>query len=149
MSGLAAISKKKPRGRPFPKGVSGNPSGRPKRTEEEVQLAEACRARTRDSLGVILGLMQDSSNDRVRLAAAQFIIERGWGRAPEKIEAVGTRKEGPLPGEELSPAEAYMRVVRGGEIEEVISDAPQLPHSQDFDAGVDAVFSRFQHGAER
>jgi len=31
-------TKKKPRGRPFPKGVSGNPAGRPKREVERAYL---------------------------------------------------------------------------------------------------------------
>jgi hypothetical protein len=77
MIGPPQISKNLPRGRPFRKGASGNPGGRPKRTPEEVQLIEACRAKTPEALDVIQELMDNSANDRVRLAAAQFIIERG------------------------------------------------------------------------
>ena len=108
MRGGAEISKKQqPRGRPFPKGVSGNPGGRPKRTEDGRALAEACRAKTPEALAVVESLMRDSDNDRVRLAAAQSIIERGWGRAPEKIELVDSREADLLPGSELTPEEAY------------------------------------------
>jgi hypothetical protein len=89
MSGGAEISKKQRRGKPFPKGVSGNPGGRPKRTEEEVSLAEACRAKTSEALVVVETLMRESSNDRVRLAAAEFVIERGWGKAMERVELAG------------------------------------------------------------
>lgn len=99
MKALAEISKNQPRGRPFRKGMSGNPGGRPKRTEDEVALAEACRAKTREALAVVESLMRGSDNDRVRLAAAQFIIERGWGRAPEMIELVDNRDGELLPGE--------------------------------------------------
>jgi hypothetical protein len=38
MKDLAEISKKQPRGKPFQKGKSGNPGGRPNRTPDEVQL---------------------------------------------------------------------------------------------------------------
>jgi hypothetical protein len=105
------ISKNLPRGRPFAKSRSGNPGGRPKRTPEEAQLIEACREKTPDALAVIQELMESSSNDRVRLAAAQFIIERGYGKAPERIALLDAREQGPLPGAELTPIEAYMQVI--------------------------------------
>jgi hypothetical protein len=117
MGAIAEISKKQPRGRPFRKGVSGNPGGRPKRTEEEGCLAERCREKTPEALAVIESLMRDSSNDRVKLAAAEFVIERGWGRAPERIEIQAGEQQGPLPGSELTPEEAYRRLVRGERIE--------------------------------
>jgi hypothetical protein len=119
MIGPPQISKNLPRGRPFRKGASGNPGGRPKRTPEEVQLIEACRAKTPEALDVIQELMDNSSNDRVRLAAAQFIIERGYGKAPERIELLDAREQGPLPGAELSPVEAYMQLIKYKTYEEV------------------------------
>lgn len=80
---------RKARGRPFPKGVSGNPGGRVKKTEEEELLVTACRKKSPEALAVVEELMRSSSNDRVRLAAAQFIIERAWGKAPERYEVTG------------------------------------------------------------
>lgn len=121
MKDLAKISKNQPRGRPFPKGVSGNPGGRPKRTEDEVQLIEACRAQTPEALEVVASLMRESANDRVRLAAAQFIIERGWGKAPERIELLDVREQGPLPGADLSPQQAYMQLIKYKTFEEMES----------------------------
>jgi hypothetical protein len=56
--------------------MSGNTGGRPRRIEEEAELIEACREKTAEALAVVASLMHDSANDRVRLAAAQFIIER-------------------------------------------------------------------------
>lgn len=123
MNGLAAISKNQPRGRPFPKGMSGNPTGRPRRTDEETQLIEACRAKTPEALAVIVGLMQESTNDRVRLAAAQFLIERGYGRAPERVEIRAMRDDGPLAGAELTPRDAYLRIVHGELVEDLVDDA--------------------------
>ncbi len=119
---LPAISKNMPRGQPFRKGISGNLRGRPKRTPEEVELIKACRTKAPEALEVIEGLMRNADNDRVRLAAAQFIIERGFGKAPEKIEIFAAREEGPLPWCELSPREAYMKLVRGEVIDDVVED---------------------------
>jgi hypothetical protein len=71
------------------------------------------------ALDVIQELMDNSSNDRVRLAAAQFIIERGYGRAPERIELLDAREQGPLPGAELPPVEAYMQLIKYKTYEEM------------------------------
>lgn len=68
-------------GKPFPKGVSGNPSGRPKRTEEELDLIAACKQKTEDALFVLLSIMENGENERNRMAAAMAIIERGHGKA--------------------------------------------------------------------
>ena len=69
----------------FKTGTSGNPGGRPKRTPEEkaeeLALEAACRAKTKEAVETILQLMRKADKDSVRLAAAEFIIERGWGKA--------------------------------------------------------------------
>lgn len=77
----------KPRGKPFQKGVTGNPGGRPKRTAEELDLIAACKGITPAALAVIESIMMEGENERNRLAAAQAIIERGYGKATQPIEA--------------------------------------------------------------
>jgi hypothetical protein len=80
MDDLTAISKKLPRGKSFEAGKSGNPTGRPKRTEEEVSLIEACKAKAPEALRVIEQIMYEGESDKVRLTAANIIIERGYGK---------------------------------------------------------------------
>jgi hypothetical protein len=69
----------------FQPGKSGNPGGRPKLTPEEkaeqTALEQACRDQTKEALKTILRLMKSADKDSVKLAAAQFVLERGWGKA--------------------------------------------------------------------
>lgn len=73
-------------GRPFQKGVSGNPSGRPLRTAEEFGLIKACQEKAPEALVEIHRLMHEAEAEKVRLAAAAFIIERGYGKAIVRSE---------------------------------------------------------------
>lgn len=73
----------------FKKGVSGNASGRPKRTPEEFALVQACKDKTPAALKVIESIMNNGENERNRLAAAQSIIERGYGKPLQPLEHSG------------------------------------------------------------
>lgn len=80
---MAAINSKTIRKAPpkgFKPGVSGNPSGRPKKTPQELDLIAACKAKTPEALAVIVKIMETGDKDSVRLAAAQSIIERAYGK---------------------------------------------------------------------
>jgi hypothetical protein len=82
-------------------GQSGNPGGRPKLTPEqkadEFALVQACRAKSPAALRVIEDLMLSADRDSVRLAAATFIIERGWGKAAQAIEQAGGGEKAAYP----------------------------------------------------
>lgn len=78
----------------FKPGVSGNPGGRPKRTREEVLLAESARASSKEALDVVLDIMNNGSSERVRLTAAIAIIERGCGKPGETVTAPVALVEG-------------------------------------------------------
>lgn len=74
--------------RPWPKGVSGNPRGRPKKTPEAQAVDELARASSADALNTVLAIMRGGENDRVKLAAALAIIERGIGKPGEAVEPI-------------------------------------------------------------
>lgn len=72
-------------GRPFSKGRSGNPGGRPKAEGEIRSLAQkhgpAAFAR-------LLELMR-SENERVAVAAAQAVLDRGYGKPAQAVHVDG------------------------------------------------------------
>ena len=77
----AENSKLAPRGKPFQPGKTGNPGGRPKKTDEERTLEQMCRDKTPDALGVLIQIMESGEQERNRMTAAMAIIERGYGKA--------------------------------------------------------------------
>ena len=72
----------------FRPGQSGNPNGRPKRTPQEFQLIEACQEKAPEALIVIETLMRSGKKESVRLDAAIFLIERGYGKPIETFQQV-------------------------------------------------------------
>ena len=71
-------------GRPFRPGVSGNPGGRPKELREVTELA---RSQTTDAIKTLVAAMNtDSAPWAARIAAANAILDRGWGRTKESVD---------------------------------------------------------------
>jgi hypothetical protein len=81
--------KRKPPKTAFQPGKSGNPGGRPRKTDEERTLEALCREKTPEALATILRIMAGSNMDRAKLAAAQYVLDRGWGRPKESVEHSG------------------------------------------------------------
>ncbi len=68
----------------FAKGVSGNPTGRPK---DLGDLREIARTHTSEAVQVLVQIMADASAaPSARVGAASAVLDRGWGRAPQSFE---------------------------------------------------------------
>jgi hypothetical protein len=91
MSTETANSLKQPKRPPtkgsFPKGKSGNPNGRAAKTEEERTLEAMCREKTPQALATILTIMETGESERNRLTAAEMVIDRGYGKARQIVDA--------------------------------------------------------------
>lgn len=79
---FAENSKRSPRGRPFEPGKSGNPGGRPK---DVGLLKEAAREHTAAALETLVKSLK-AKGERVRVAAAEALLDRGWGKATQHHE---------------------------------------------------------------
>jgi hypothetical protein len=73
----------------FKKGQSGNPNGRPRKTMEQAFLEQRCKEHTEEALDEILLIMKRGENERNRLSAAQYVIDRGWGKATQAVQLSG------------------------------------------------------------
>lgn len=67
---------------PFVKGQSGNPAGRRK---EDLNLKMLARAHTEDAIKTLAAALT-SDNDRTRVAAAEVLLDRGWGKPAQFVE---------------------------------------------------------------
>ncbi len=72
-----------PRGKAFPKGVSGNPGGRPKGYGE---FKELCRSHTPEAVSALVAALMDPDN---AVNAAKALLDHAWGRASQAIEVTG------------------------------------------------------------
>src|SRR5262245_25567848 len=69
----------------FQKGQSGNPGGRPKVVGEVQELA---RKHTAEAVATLVRIMRDKKAPAAAQAvAANSILDRGYGRPPQSLEA--------------------------------------------------------------
>lgn len=99
-----------PVGRPFVKGNSPNPGGKPKVLAE---LRALCREYTEDAIAGIVHLATTSENDQVRLGAWREILDRGYGRPVQPLTTESEAELSRLTSAELARrAEAAAARVR-------------------------------------
>jgi hypothetical protein len=80
----------KPKTGRFQPGKSGNPGGRPKVIREVIDLA---REHTTLAIETLAKICKSADKDSARVAAANALLDRAWGRAPQTIELQGTDEE--------------------------------------------------------
>lgn len=71
-------------GKPFPKGKSGNPSGRPKVPENIGELRALARSYTEEAIATLATVMATGGGP-ARVVAANALLDRGWGKAAQII----------------------------------------------------------------
>lgn len=81
-AGSQGAAKRRGPGRPFQKGQSGNPAGR---KAEIGPIKELARQHAPEALDTLVKALKASS-ERVRVAAAEVILDRAYGKASQHIE---------------------------------------------------------------
>lgn len=91
--------------KPWAKGQSGNPGGRPK------GIAAKAREHTDKALDVLVEGMADE-DPRVRVAAAKEVLDRGWGK-PLTMTADVTKRLDEFTDDDLDAGIAFLRAAIG------------------------------------
>jgi hypothetical protein len=77
------------KGRPFQKGISGNPGGRPKALGDVQELA---RQKSPEAINTLTDIMRDGkAPPAARVAAANALLDRGYGKPTQPISQTLTK----------------------------------------------------------
>lgn len=76
--------KKRGPGRPFEKGKSGNPNGRPKMPEETKEILKAAAP---EAAALLVELMRDETQPaKIRKGCAESLLDRVYGKPTQPID---------------------------------------------------------------
>ena len=89
------------KGRPFPKGISGNPGGRPKVLGDVQELA---RQKSPEAITTLANIMHnEKAPPAARVAAANALLDRGYGKPTQPISQTLAKVDpGSISDEELA-----------------------------------------------
>jgi hypothetical protein len=71
-------------------GASPNPGGRPRQLADVRDLA---RQHTEEAVECLVRIMRDSKSEAAQVAAANAILDRGWGKATQPLTGDGLPPE--------------------------------------------------------
>jgi hypothetical protein len=72
---------------PFRKGKSGNPGGRPKKTEQVIEIEALARQYAPQAMEALVKIATTGKSDSARVAAATAILDRAFGRPRQTLDA--------------------------------------------------------------
>jgi hypothetical protein len=105
----------KPRGKPFPKGCSGNPGGKlknPKAIRDRQVMAdvkELSRLEGPEAVRQLAAIMKDErAPHAARVSAANSLLDRGYGRPAQSVDVTANVS----PGAVLAPERARDIIAR-------------------------------------
>lgn len=84
---------------PWKPGESGNIKGRPRESLSATKARTLARQHTEKAIATLVEVMESGDKDSARVAAAQSILDRGFGRAPQEVTDLASIPEEALVAE--------------------------------------------------